>query len=895
MQDFIFSLNIDNVQHTTKPSKEEMGIINNRVIKESNYIPVNFDEFVKMVTLEGKSFLPGHFSNETRQNKYFQYQFMFCLDIDHGETLQEGLDICKRYNIIPNLIYTTFSHTEKEHRYRIVWFLNEIVEDVRLQKFIQLGLMRFFKGHDKGCSDKTRMFNGSSSGPWYINKDTILTVPDLFIGLNNLFRKDNNATKNTEAFAKQVGVNMINGYLDCKIVNETIVDYTKKNVYLSTTKNNYNVNYNGVEENKKNYSINFCNCFGTAEEELQQIEKIKSKRQLKRNFDFLLLNGKCQLFRDGLELKHKIEHKEMFGMFTNLLAIQGSEKYVKQIVNNVLKTTSKSYEEKLSNIENTIKQIKKVGYEPMKCCNHCSFYWNGDCNSDSTMIEHTEILKNNQPVKVKNKTQIRTIEEVRKDLRGLMNKFVEEDNKLMVVKAPTGIGKTEEFINIVDKVDGLVYAAPTHKLIRNVADRLKDKGYRENVDFMVYPELPEEFENKDFIEQLYACGAFKRAGAELKRISQTDANVKEYIEQKRRCENFEKLILITHQRLIFSPLKQTHKRYVVDEDIFLNTMFPVQKVKITDLVNVVNSISQTDYQQKDTLNSFYKEVMGCNTCLVYKTPKTIFLDKDELLKFIMPLIRTKRIDTNIVGFMRSDCFVKDSKNEYIYYIKRNGFNVMELDASIIVLSATVNKYFTEAAYKHAEFFDLGQVKFKGNLYQIPSRSLSRSCIRSNLKGYTKYTKKLCEKYLGSDYNLITFPEFLGEEKEDKSINLWNCLGLDNIQEKDLAVVGTPHCPEIVYSLMCSVLELDINNAEQDYRLIRRNGFEFFFQSFSNNFMLSEIQLYMIESVLMQCIGRARLINNPNRNVLLLSNYMLPQAQILNYTNREIKSIMEDAD
>ena len=53
------------------------------------------------------------------------------------------------------------------------------------------------------------------------------------------------------------------------------------------------------------------------------------------------------------------------------------------------------------------------------------------------------------------------------------------------------------------------------------------------------------------------------------------------------------------------------------------------------------------------------------------------------------------------------------------------------------------------------------------------------------------------------------------------------------------------------------------------------------------------QSYMIESVLMQCIGRARLINNPDRKVLLLSNFILPQAKVLNYSNQEIKELMEN--
>ena len=209
------------------------------------------------------------------------------------------------------------------------------------------------------------------------------------------------------------------------------------------------------------------------------------------------------------------------------------------------------------------------------------------------------------------------------------------------------------------------------------------------------------------------------------------------------------------------------------------------------------------------------------------------------------------------------------------------------------MSATVNRHFTKEAFPWAEFIDLGQIKYQGNLYQIPARSLSRSCIHKDPKGFANYTKTLCEKYLGEDYHMISFPEFLPENKTDRSINLWNCLGLDNFQDKDLAVVGTPHCPEIVYYLLCSAIGLNVNDVDKDnhYRIIRRNGFEFHFPSYSLNFMLCEVQLYMIESVLMQCVGRARLINNPDRKVLCLSNFMLPQAQLLNYSNTEVKELL----
>lgn len=901
MKDFYFSINIDSVPHYQKPDNNEFGRINNRIQKNQNFKTIDFDTFCEMVGEKGHSFLPSYFKNEHRTNANWQSQFCFAVDIDNGETLQEALDTCFKYKIVPNLIYTTFSHTEENHRFRIVWFLDEVIEDVRIQRFIQLGLMRFFKNVDKSCQDRSRMFAGGNS-IFYKNETSYLSVVQLFLSLNDLFRKDNNAAKNTLSFARDVGVNIINGYLDCKIQCDDAEDTASPHIYQSSKKNIANsiIIYNrGCKDFLTHYIINFTNTYSTSTEQFE-IEQIKSKRELIRNFDFENLENKCQFFKDSLELKVKVEHNEMFGLFTNLLNIQGSDKYVKQICDNVLKTTTKNPEEKITNIKNTINQIKKVGYKPMQCCNFCPYYQ--DCHSESNMINYSKLGKyhKNQAVQIDSDSNVREIEDIRTRLNDLLKWFFEKDTNnnigtnLYVVKAPTGIGKTETFINSLSNYgESVVYAAPTHKLLKNVSKRLTEAGYVEDLDFMCYPELPEDFENKDFIEKLYKAGAHRRAAVELKKIAETNKEIKEYLIKKDKVDNFDKIILITHSRLIYAPLKKKPKKYIIDEDIFLSTMFPVSILKVQDLMTATEHIrtNHPDFKHLESIKSVLKDVQDATEETIKETPKSILLDKEVLTKYIAELIKEDRISSNLLNFYNSECYVKCG--EYITYINKNSFN-FGLSADVMVLSATVNEFFVKTAFKDASFVDLGQAKYKGKLYQVPSRSLSRSCINKNKEGYKNYTKKLCRQFLGEDYNLLTFPEFLLEEKTDieKQLNLWNCLGLDNFQDKNLAIVGTPHCPPVVYYLMANVLGLNTNVSSTEHRPIERNGFNFYFNTYSENQELAEIQLYLIESVLMQAVGRARLVNNADRNVLLLSNLMLPQANAINYSNKEIKELME---
>jgi hypothetical protein len=62
--------------------------------------------------------------------------------------------------------------------------------------------------------------------------------------------------------------------------------------------------------------------------------------------------------------------------------------------------------------------------------------------------------------------------------------------------------------------------------------------------------------------------------------------------------------------------------------------------------------------------------------------------------------------------------------------------------------------------------------------------------------------------------------------------------------------------------------------------VHRNGLFFNFYTFENETMRN-IQFYFIEEELRQAIGRARLIRNPDADVLVLSNYPLPEAYQIN--------------
>ena len=76
----------------------------------------------------------------------------------------------------------------------------------------------------------------------------------------------------------------------------------------------------------------------------------------------------------------------------------------------------------------------------------------------------------------------------------------------------------------------------------------------------------------------------------------------------------------------------------------------------------------------------------------------------------------------------------------------------------------------------------------------------------------------------------------------------------------------------------------MNCKPEDFRLamrrVQHNGMDFNFYTFENGF-LRNLQFYFIERELRQAIGRTRLIREENADVMVLSNFPLPEAEQFN--------------
>ncbi len=187
---------LDPVEYKSKPTKNEIGIINNRIIKH----PVSIEpEQLANEIITGKSFVPAYLEKKNgiikRQAKYWTNQELVCLDFDEGLSLKEGLELFKNSAMF---IYTTLSHSDSQHKFRVVMRTNELMTNPSDYESTYDYWLNKYPMCDSQCKDISRIFFGGK---------------DLYV-INYNNRIDINYNKNNKQFIKEHNVSSINGLHD---------------------------------------------------------------------------------------------------------------------------------------------------------------------------------------------------------------------------------------------------------------------------------------------------------------------------------------------------------------------------------------------------------------------------------------------------------------------------------------------------------------------------------------------------------------------------------------------------------------------------------------------------------------------------------------------------------
>lgn len=127
----------------------------------------------------GASFRPAVLYG--RKASDWKQQQLFGLDFDHNVTIEEKYSKALSLGLTPCFLYTTFSHTENEHKFRMIFCSDSVMKDGDYRDKLQATLMGVIGDVDVVCKNRDRLFYGGKGKrvlyPAYdsrINAETVI-------------------------------------------------------------------------------------------------------------------------------------------------------------------------------------------------------------------------------------------------------------------------------------------------------------------------------------------------------------------------------------------------------------------------------------------------------------------------------------------------------------------------------------------------------------------------------------------------------------------------------------------------------------------------------------------------------------------------------------------------
>lgn len=853
-----------------KPGKAEVMGISERIAGYPVYFSIG--ELMESVTLpSAKSFTPAVFRLGERSNENWDSQQLFALDIDSGLTITEAIELANEMKIIPVFIYTSFSHKEENHKFRMVFLLNEEIQDKRVRNMIQYALRTLFPAADRNANDPARLLFGGKKVEFYC--DSVLRVPQILDAVVKKVKLGPNPTRDMKKFCEQTGLSLYNGYPHYKISENKSSVLSGDNVFISMTKNCTNpINYyrTRAENSHGCYYLVFSEAQNSGGKVGISESFDEAEVKMVRNFSFDNLTSRCKFFKESISGEYWLYHNEVFGLMTNLLNIEGGKSKVIEVLNARPEYYSKKDEWQLM-----INQIRKLNYSPSNCETFCPF--SNECIHAKNMIQQGKLSRGS--VQVLASPELNSIDDVYNKLDKIIEDIlINKPKGIYILKAPTGIGKTELLIKHAEK-NKFSIAFPTHKLKYEVSQRLGKK----KIEHFVVPELPViEDSFSETVNHLYNIGAYKSVNKFLKQMAADNKQINDFLDSINRMKKVKNQVLLTtHQRAIYTK-DESNTTHIFDEDP-IPSLFPISKLRLSELVYAFTRL-QENSENKDVFVTLQNMILNASVDIVHERSSFLLPATKEMEKIV---VGDSNINSNILGFLNCDYFIKKRSNntEWVYFIQKN--NLPE-DKKIIILSATITEQISKLVFgENVHFYDIGEVKPMGTLLQVTSKSFSRFTINESEQELKVLAQNLIDTY-NPDSEIISYKSYF-DEGNGNNVHFGNTEGIDDLKGKNITIIGTPHLNPITYLLLsvCLGYRMGFQESRMEYIPVERNGLRFYFNTYNGDSLLREIQFYLVESQLIQAVGRAR-VNRFPAKVLILSNLPVIGAEYISLNSKDLK-------
>jgi hypothetical protein len=908
---------------TTKPKGKELGVEN---INTTTQILTNIDGFIKIFE-ENRTWRPYTFSKYRKSNDGIGTAFedislvsTFVLDFDSGVKYERLLELYKSYNIEPSLIYTTFSHTEEHHKFRFVWFCDDVfMFDNEASKceyvFIEecLGLIANELKHEMLGKYKN------------VYDESCLQTPRLYLtGLNIIHQK-------------------FDYIIDC---GDLLTICIAKRVVKDggRYKNISDVIYNRFSKNYKNNS--------------EDCDDDTDYTELKRAFNWDLAISRVAWLREFDSLNIWLHYSEVVDIATNLVHIEGGTKYMIDKITKIQELGVSAYTtDQFKNVIASINAISKnrLKYRPANFKNFSQFAEDFKYRNifDAVDVKQVDVIDATPKISIDDARKLFT--------ETFTNDFINKQvGTLSLYKVGTGVGKT----NLIKQMNNVVIAFPTHAKANEVyAELIADnvQNVYKTPEYPIFNNILDEIINNKFkLSEIGSAAKIiylistKTVGELVFSYELTASDIliaKNFVKSNDDAINTTiGIVLTTHTKAVFQQFKM--ETIIFDEDpTTSNTILRHGSIKSSEFDKCFEAIKKekslnldskrevfefleyleseyfdTDFDNCKQIDEIYTDLLNNlqnvykflfentnNTDFDFSIYKNIFArgtadNPNNMLLTLTKVVNKYFKDSKILEIINADFVLRDfdydrmtingknvSDKKVDYVLKANYKHLSK--KRCFIMSATLSKDIIEKEFSNIftdiSYLDISNVKGAGKIIQNIENSNSKSSFTTRIgKENNIITNDQNKKWL--DFVNTKFDAVITAKSmkfafklADDEIHFGNSSGYNKLSGKNIAVIGTYNRPKSFYILSALALGHKIENISQFdmfSRKIKYNGISFKMFTFKDDFLMN-IQCFYINSELVQAAGRNRTVNN-NCTCYIESNFPIAEADafISDYKN-----------
>lgn len=853
-----------------------------------------------------------------RTKKCWHSQSLFALDFDDGITPEEVIARCKKYGLDIFFVYASFSDTPELRKFRVVFIMDEPVTDFRDAVTATLALMKLFPECDEQCKDPNRFYYGGKAiipiCDDYAYSSSARVSVEQIVEAFCVSEYENNyahAKDGIKKFARNCALNLENHIpklSDVQKLRKSVKSYIN-NIEFPTFSPKMNIYEYAIDEDTmRTKTITLDDVDITTVRGRKKFNKVnkfnitteKTEDELIEKFDWDMYFDTCILarrFEDG-DL-YPFEHEFMM-LALNYLAVKGGMKRLRAAI----------ARNKFFSDEEKVHYAAKITY-------YNNLRWWGVCSKGCPGRNNARKRDENWDVKAEcmtcthddrcgitagMKTSEKTCEALKEDVviapihpneasdkmtQAMYEYLIEEQpegtKSILMCIEETGAGKSTAVANLQDKYaidfSNTIMALPTHKCIEDVAPRVARGDYLiskplilEDAEMMKeYTRLVNTGHNKmarDLIQSITI--KYDDMPEVVDRKSRDSQKVKEYIATDTAIKNGKKkFIFCTHKKAMTLDTKATTgKTLIVDEDILMTALF--EQVSM-DLNNLIDALRVAELNKLEVITTALKQLINAyeiaqNEPLHMQKLKANSIPSKELTTY-----RANSLDLNfdIMPYLKIKNICSSDNGSVVkgYFINEIPFD------KVIVMSATAQPFMYEKLFPNTKVM----VHTSGNLTRegvhlhhhigTSRDALSRVSEQTGKARIDKIVEQMKKEAPGVN-KVITFKTHKKKFEErgfEVIATFGNCMGVDAYGGQDIAVVGTPHVDNLTYFLLADAIKPGISIIQDfEYVELNRNGFRFKFNTFKQintetGRLLHDIQMYLIESELIQAVGRARIV------------------------------------